>query len=863
MGNSQPRLACAARGVAGAFAGAVVKIMFRPASLKARALLFVLGILFCSLWALAILAGQSLYGDMRTLLNDQQFSTAKVIVSEIEMELNERLSALRLVSETVTMEMLANPVALQAYVQSKLILQNSFNAGAFIAGTDGVVLASFPFDGQIGVSIRDREYFQTVLSNNVPTVGSPVNSKKLSFPALVIAAPIRDSSGHIIGVIGGATDLSKRNFLDHVTGHAYGKTGAYMLVSAKHRVVVTASDKRRIMETLPGAGVNLVVDRFLNGYEGSLVMHDQPGEELLVSAKAIPMADWYLFATLPTTEAFGPISKLQQHVLLITLALTAIACAITWWLLSAVITPILSTVRQLADMANERSPLESLPVAGPTEIAKLIGGFNRLIQNLKRREYELLQSTAFGQAILNSIPAEIAVLNRTGVIVDLNRPWRHCATDTQHCSACRPSELGRNYLDLDPDASVGVNGEPLDSLGGIKAVLTGRLPTFTAEYPCRFAHRKAWYSMTATPLASGDGGVVISHTDITERKLAQEAMRETKQFQESVIQGVQEGIIVYGLDLRYQLWNTFMEQFTGLSADQVIGRHPLEICPFVEEADILRGLQKAIAGQKVEAIEFSFMAQGNQSTKWAISNISTLRNVNGEVIGAIAAVIDITSRKEEQLVLETTLLEKDALFKEVHHRVKNNLQVINSLLRLESGRSTQSDTRAVLDEMRGRIRSMAILHESLYRSKSLAAIDLGSYLGELAAQACSSMADRTRNINLQMDLAAIPVGMDLALPCGLLVNELISNSFKHGFPSGDGGSIRMELTAVDSGTRARLRLSDTGIGLSSDFEIGKSESLGLHLVSDLAVQINGQLEVGPGPGACFTVTFPIENLLLG
>lgn len=714
----------------------MTKNLFTPASLKARTFLFVLGILLFSLWALAFFAGQHLYGDMRTLLNDQQFSTAKVIASEIELELNERLSALDRVSETVTQEMLANPVELQTHMARQLILQNSFTGGAFITGADGVVIASFPFADLVGVSLIDRDYIQATLSNDAPAIGRPVLSKKLGFPALVMAVPIHDSSGHVIGVIGGATNLSQSNFLDHVTLHAYGKTGGYMLVSAKHRVIVTASDKRRILEALPGLGSNPVVDRFLNGYEGSLVMADQPDGEVLVSAKAIPMADWHLLATLPTAEAFGPIAKLRQHVLLITLLLTILACFITWWLLRALLTPMLTTVSQLADMANERLPLQPLPVGGPTEIAQLIGGFNRLILKLKRRERELVQSTAFGQAILNSIPAEIVVLSRTGIIIDMNRPWRQCATDAPQCSACRPGELGRNYLNLDPNASVGVNGEPLDLLRGIKAVLGASLSTFTAEYPCLLADRTAWYSMTATPLASENGGVVISHTDITERKRA-------------------------------------------------------------------------------------------------------------------------------QLALETTLLEKDALFKEVHHRVKNNLQVINSLLRLESGRSANSDTRAVLDEMRGRIRSMAILHESLYRSKSLAAIDLGSYLGELAAQACSSMADRTRNINLQMDLATIPVGMDLALPCGLLVNELISNSFKHAFPDKDGGSIRMELAAVDSGTRARLRISDTGVGLPSDFKIEQSESLGLHLVSDLAAQINGQLEVGAGPGACFTVTFPIENLLLG
>jgi two-component sensor histidine kinase len=150
---------------------------------------------------------------------------------------------------------------------------------------------------------------------------------------------------------------------------------------------------------------------------------------------------------------------------------------------------------------------------------------------------------------------------------------------------------------------------------------------------------------------------------------------------------------------------------------------------------------------------------------------------------------------------------------------------------------------------------MALLHEALYRSGTFASVDLGAYLKELATQSFRASVFRLGSVRLQLDLASAPVEMDQALPCGLLVNELVSNCLRHGFPDGRTGEVRLELHPVDGGPQLRLRVSDTGVGLPADFETKRGKSLGLQLVSDLAIQIDGRLEVGPGPGAVFDVTF--------
>lgn len=832
------------------------------ASLKTRTILLVLGTLLLSLWTHAFIGGQMLRSDMQEMLSDQQFSTATVVASQIDLEVTERILALNRVSKAVTAEMLADPAALQSHIARQPIFQDSFNAGVFATGTDGVVVAAYPYTEQTGISIIDRDYISAVLKEGIPSVGRPMISRKLEFPGFVIAVPIRDADGRVAGVMAGVTNLSMPNFLSYVTDTAYGKSGGYVVVAAKSRLIVTASDKRKILLNLPEPGLNPAIDRLVGGYEGSLVMNDSQGAEVLASAKSVPAAGWYLVATLPTSEAFGPFFKLQRNMWLVTIALTIVAGFFTAWLLTGLLSPVLTTVAQLAKMSTGRTPLQPLPMKGPVEIDRLVAGFNQLISTLKQREDDLIRSAAFSQGILNSIPAEIAVLDRQGVIIDVNRPYHHRRCVAEHCNACRPSEVGRSYLNSGLAGGVGSTDASQDVLGGIRAVLNGESQNLTVEYPCRLAGATAWYSMSVTPLSRSDGGAVVSHTNITERRQGQESIREAKQFQESVIAGVQEGIVVYGLDLRYQLWNSFMEQFIGLSASEVLGRHPLELFPFLKESGVIQNLTQALGGQAGDATEYQITVPDRQDSRWAVHTCSPLRDSNGRIIGVIASIIDITARKQAHLALEATVREKEALFKEVHHRVKNNLQVINSLLRLESGRSARADTRSVLIEMQGRIRSMAILHESLYRSKSLAAIELGSYLGELATQACRAMANTAGEINLKMEMATVTVGIDQALPCGLIVNELISNSFKHGFPHGASGTIFMELATLDGGSRVRLCISDTGVGLPSDFQIEQCDSLGLHLVADLTEQLDGQLELATGSGGRISVTYVVNDFLL-
>ena len=219
---------------------------------------------------------------------------------------------------------------------------------------------------------------------------------------------------------------------------------------------------------------------------------------------------------------------------------------------------------------------------------------------------------------------------------------------------------------------------------------------------------------------------------------------------------------------------------------------------------------------------------------------------------------ELAERHQAEQALQSSLREKEALLNEVHHRVKNNLQVINSLLRMETGRSVHAAAQSVLKDMQGRIQSMALLHESLYRSATFEAVDLGAYLKQITAQSLRTLVAQPGSVRLELALDSVQVGMDQAMPCGLLVNELVSNCLKHGFPDGQSGMVRVELQSTEDGLQQRLRVSDTGVGLPHDFAAKSGQSLGLQLVSRLARQLGGKLDIGLGPAAIFAVTFTVD-----
>jgi len=201
---------------------------------------------------------------------------------------------------------------------------------------------------------------------------------------------------------------------------------------------------------------------------------------------------------------------------------------------------------------------------------------------------------------------------------------------------------------------------------------------------------------------------------------------------------------------------------------------------------------------------------------------------------------------------------KEALLREVHHRVKNNLAVICSLFYLQSTHTQDEETVQIFRDMENRVHSMALVHESLYRSENLARINFAEYAQVLATDILSAHENPSFPVSLKSDLEPVIMSADLAVPCALILNELISNAFKHGFPEGASGDIKLTLRSGSEGT-CLLSVEDTGIGIPVGLEVNTNKSLGLRLVRSLTHQIRGSFElVRIDPGTCARLQFTVK-----
>jgi PAS domain S-box-containing protein len=364
-----------------------------------------------------------------------------------------------------------------------------------------------------------------------------------------------------------------------------------------------------------------------------------------------------------------------------------------------------------------------------------------------------------------------------------------------------------------------------------------------------------------TPMYDAQGtliGVLGIGRDITDRNRADEELTQSEGKYRSIFENAQEGIFRTTPDGKIIMSNPAMAKMFGYES-------PEEMMTSVTDVDRQHHVNPADRRKLVEMIEEhgfikGYEAQNNRkdgSIIWISLTMQAVRDEKGQIMYWDGIIEDITDHKQAEVQLHASLREKDILLREVHHRVKNNMQVIIGLLDLQARSSGNPELTGMLNESQRRIRSMALVHEKLYGSKDFARIGMAGYVRTLSQDLFQSYKINPGKIDLIIQTDGVYVDINKAIPCGLILNELISNALKHAFPGDRQGELQI-IIREEKNTEIEIVVRDNGLSLPDNVDIHQPRTVGLHLVNGLVKnQLDGQMEVRRDNGTEFRIKFPL------
>lgn len=358
-------------------------------------------------------------------------------------------------------------------------------------------------------------------------------------------------------------------------------------------------------------------------------------------------------------------------------------------------------------------------------------------------------------------------------------------------------------------------------------------------------------------------GYFITHSYFRDINNLNEELTKSETKFRTVLQNSRD--VIYQMDFdsgAYEYMSPAVKQMLGYSPDQIVNKGPEFILDRIHPEDLKR-LNQEIEEMKGKGVEdhFSRETEFRIKTKdgnyiWVNNQRSLVKDNDGNPTAIVGTVRDISDRKKHEVETQKSLQEKQTLLEEIHHRVKNNLAVVSSLLELQKNEAGE-EVRPILQDTQSRIHSIAMIHEKLYQTKTLSDIDIQEYIGDFTNMIASSFGSDQKDITITQDVQSFSLDITKGVPVGLILNELLNNAYKHGFKGVKKGELRITLTK-ESGM-GTLRIEDNGQGLPSDFSLDDQQSLGMTLIQTLTQQLEGELEILPNDEwTTFQITFPVN-----
>ncbi|HEY9647736.1 MAG TPA: histidine kinase dimerization/phosphoacceptor domain -containing protein [Chroococcidiopsis sp.] len=498
-----------------------------------------------------------------------------------------------------------------------------------------------------------------------------------------------------------------------------------------------------------------------------------------------------------------------------------------------------------------------LALPSPSQLAAANHRLEHEVIERKRIEESLRQSEARYRAIVEDQTEMVCRFKPDGTLSFVNEPYCRCSQ--------RPQEqlLGTLFTDALP-----VDGE---AIWAHLRTLTPEAPSATVE-ECITAPSGdvIWLQWSDRAIFDAQGQLIEYQSvgrDITQRKWAENALETSQRFNQKIADTAPVLLYVYDLINDCNIYaNGEAANLLGYTPDDLLDMgsnllptilHPDDLAEYSDRYSRWLGLRDGEIAQS----EYRMQHSNGEWRYFQCQETLFARTPEGAPQQILGAAIDITAvkqleelRKAEER-LQTSLREKEVLLKEVHHRVKNNLQMVYSLLRLQYRRVQDPQVAEILLDSQNRVKAIAFIHEKLYRSGDLTLVNLTQYIPTLASSLFHSHTVTPGMVELRTHVDEIFVDIDTAIPYGLLINELVSNAIKYAFPENRAGTIELTLRTITE-DQLLLTVRDDGVGLPVPIDLAKADSLGLKLVNDLVRQLNGQLQIHSHQGTEFTITLP-------
>jgi PAS domain S-box-containing protein len=474
-----------------------------------------------------------------------------------------------------------------------------------------------------------------------------------------------------------------------------------------------------------------------------------------------------------------------------------------------------------------------VPIRDQGGQAKEVMGISRDITQRRRMEEEL-------QHIFNLIPDMLCTASIDGYFKQLNPSWE------KTLGFPLDELLSKSFAEFIHPDDLG------PTLKEVEKQITGQSTiNFNNRYLCKNGTYK-WFEWNAIPSPDGELLYAVAR-DITKRKEMEDSLHETQKLLQAIASYTPDHIIVQDNQLRYlYVANPQLD----LTEKEMIGKMDYDFLQPEEAARLTQVKKEVLRTGKAVHFETSLVSKAGGEEFFDGTFVPRFDSF-GQADGLIGYFRNVTETKKVYDQLLASLKEKEVLLQEIHHRVKNNLQVISSLLNLQGHRLKDKEQQAVFQDSQNRIKSMALVHEQLYQSPDLSRVDFPEYLRKLTAMLFRTYERASSTIRLQITARGIFLQAAKAVPCGLIVNELVTNALKHAFPHNRSGTISIEV--VPKGNQFRLTVQDNGVGLPETLDPLRSESLGLQIVQVLVKQLDGKLEFDRQRGTRFILRFSKED----